>query len=396
MNAVVRYSRFLAFLFLASCSSGEPSVEVLIERAHLLERQERLPEAVETYNRILKIDPQRASVYYDRGVAYDSLGNFDAAFADYSKTIELDKGFFRAFNNRAVLQSRRGEFAAAVKDCDETLLLNPQDSLAFRNRGFALLQLKRFDDSLKDFDNSIRIDGKSPMSYVLRGQAYQTLERNDRALEDFLQAISLDPKLAQAYYSRAVSLAKLEKLEEARQDLETALRMDSQIVVAPDLAVLLKNGPKSSSNTGVSAAKPPPAAEIEVSEMEFRRAAVEYAKTVLLKKGLEVSDSPNLDDWSLNYKTSEGKPAIARILVTDGNISEGIPIPASTVEQLRAQPAQVLLLILKRSVHQNPSESPAFEVLAEDDAWLSDPDRLKPSQFVYLPSEKQLTSTQAK
>ena len=82
--------------------------------------------------------------------------------------------------------------------------------------------------------------------------------------------------------------------------------------------------------------------------------------------------------------------------MSDGKISEGIPIPASTVEQLRAQPTQVLLLVLKRSVNQNTSESPAFEVLAEDDTWLSDPDRLKPSQFVYLPSEKQLTSTQAK
>jgi len=57
-----------------------------------------------------------ARALYDRGVAYDSLGDTRAAIGDYSAALVLDKRFAAAFNNRANAYRRLGRATEAKRD----------------------------------------------------------------------------------------------------------------------------------------------------------------------------------------------------------------------------------------------------------------------------------------
>lgn len=46
--------------------------------------------AIEDFTMVLKIDPLNANAYFNRGSAYDSLGDFDKAIADYTKALSLE------------------------------------------------------------------------------------------------------------------------------------------------------------------------------------------------------------------------------------------------------------------------------------------------------------------
>ena len=39
---------------------------------------------------VLELDPSNANAYFNRGSAYDSIGDFDAAIADYTRALDLD------------------------------------------------------------------------------------------------------------------------------------------------------------------------------------------------------------------------------------------------------------------------------------------------------------------
>lgn len=368
-------------LLLSSCSREEPAVVVLIERAHLFERQNRLPEAVETYNRILERDPKRADVHYDRGVAYDQLENYEMSFSDYSRAIELDPGFYRAYNNRAVVLNRRGDYPAAIRDCDETLRLNPQDAFGYRNRGFARLNLKEFDAALRDFDESIQIEGKSAMSYILRGQAYQELDRHDRALEDFQQAMNLDSKLPDGYYNQAVSLAELGEYDQAQRKLDIALQIDRDIFVSPELRKLLTERPEANKTS-----TQPPADSGNNTETKVLSRCLEFVKSHLEKSGFSTVSIETGDSQTLRIKTMEGNESFAYFILTKGTGETDVKLPATIVNRLRSLKLPVRLLVIRQrpsSTEEGPSEGREFDLLVEDEKWLTDPARLISVEFLY-------------
>ncbi len=211
----VKISNFLAVvccltLFVSGCAETSDSLEVLIERGRLKERQQRYAEAIEAYTAALKQRPSDAMLHYDRGVAYGQLQQFDFAIRDYTRALELDAALARAYNNRAVAFAQIKEFTRAIEDCNRAIELEPNDALAFRNRGLAHHDMQQYEKAIEDYNASIRNDGRSAISYFHRGNVYLELKKYDRAIEDYDQALRLDPKLPNALVNRATALAATE------------------------------------------------------------------------------------------------------------------------------------------------------------------------------------------
>ena len=59
-------------------------------RANTLNVMERYEEAIEDYNTALEITPDLANAYINRASAYSHLGQYEKAIADYEKGLELD------------------------------------------------------------------------------------------------------------------------------------------------------------------------------------------------------------------------------------------------------------------------------------------------------------------
>lgn len=59
-------------------------------RAETLIMLKRELEAIEIYNKLTTLEPNKAGYYANRGIAYDRIGNYKAALEDYEKAIRLD------------------------------------------------------------------------------------------------------------------------------------------------------------------------------------------------------------------------------------------------------------------------------------------------------------------
>ena len=98
-------------------------------------------EALNAYNKAIELNPNDASAYNNRGLAYDNLDKNDLAIADYEKAIELNPKYGDAFNNIGNSYGRRGYYKQAILYYDRAIELNQKDADAYYNRGNAYSRL---------------------------------------------------------------------------------------------------------------------------------------------------------------------------------------------------------------------------------------------------------------
>ncbi len=77
-------------------------------------------------------DAHRLSIL---AVAYAEAGRIDAAIAAYTDAIRLNPESAGAYHNRGISYAKKGEIGQAVADFTEAIRINPKDALAYYNRG---------------------------------------------------------------------------------------------------------------------------------------------------------------------------------------------------------------------------------------------------------------------
>ena len=92
----------------------------------------------EVINRVKITDEQRAQLFYDRGVLYDSVGLRSLARLDFSHALQLKPTLVDAYNFLGIHYTQLQEFSQAYENFDSALDLAPTHEYAYLNRGIAL------------------------------------------------------------------------------------------------------------------------------------------------------------------------------------------------------------------------------------------------------------------
>ena len=83
----------------------------------------------------------------------DVLETIDA----YDKSIRLKPDYAMAYNNRGIAKSTLGRHEEAIADLDEAIRLKPDFTMAYNNRGRANISLNRVDKARRDFEAAIAL-----------------------------------------------------------------------------------------------------------------------------------------------------------------------------------------------------------------------------------------------
>ena len=107
--------------------------------------------AIKFYNEAIELNPNLYQAYYNRGLAYSVLRQYERAIQDYSKAIELNPNYFNAYNNRGNDYSNLKQYEKAIQDYSKAIELNPNYSAAYYNRGRAYEKLGNNSKAQADF-----------------------------------------------------------------------------------------------------------------------------------------------------------------------------------------------------------------------------------------------------
>ena len=79
----------------------------------------------EAFNQAIRLEPDNANGYANRGNAFNNAYKYDRAIEDYNEALRLKPDFAQAFSDRGAAWYFKGEYQKAIADYDDALRLYP-------------------------------------------------------------------------------------------------------------------------------------------------------------------------------------------------------------------------------------------------------------------------------
>ena len=195
-----------------------------------LQQQGKAEEAIEKWRSIANVaegvDSQlQARAWFSVGYLYSEEDNWKAVIDANTRAIRLKPDNAYAYNNRGNAKNYLGQYQAALVDLDEAIRLKPDNAYAYNNRGITKKGLDQHEEALVDLDEAIRLKPDMASAYYNRGITKEDLGQPEAALTDYDKALELEPNDAGVYNNRGITKRNLGRLNEAREDYQKALAL---------------------------------------------------------------------------------------------------------------------------------------------------------------------------
>jgi tetratricopeptide (TPR) repeat protein len=185
-----------------------------------------LPEAIRLYTKVLEIDPKSARAHFNRGVAFRSSGDVDAALADFSQAIARDHGIWEALYGRGLILIEKQRYAEASQDLENVLKLVPGHAGVMLAMAKAQIALGKSDEAIKELKTVAQQFPEDPEVYYFRGLAYLENRSPDNALADLNRTVELNPRHSGAWHKIGNILVGKGNFTAALNAYEQAIKLD--------------------------------------------------------------------------------------------------------------------------------------------------------------------------
>jgi tetratricopeptide (TPR) repeat protein len=181
-----------------------------------------LDRAVRDFSEAIRIDPQHADSYSERGQAFFRLGETERAIADYSAALAHDPRHGAARRSRGMAQLYRGKTDLALADLSKAIELGEQDPQLLAP--IELFYARRSRASIYDTTQQLDLEIGDCTALI---ESYA----HDSALVEALAAnygsAGAANVLARVYRQRASAFARRSSVERAVADLTEAIPLSS-------------------------------------------------------------------------------------------------------------------------------------------------------------------------
>lgn len=141
--------------YASELSDGELAAHAFFSIGCLLWEGGKAEKALNAYDTAIRLQPDYAEVYNNRGNVKNELGARDAALDDYNEAICLNPNCAEAYSNRGTMKFRLHKNAAALADLNEAICLQPNFMNAYVNRGIVRLSMNDIDEARSNLQTTL-------------------------------------------------------------------------------------------------------------------------------------------------------------------------------------------------------------------------------------------------
>ncbi len=186
----------------------------------------RLKEAINSYNQALKIYPEMADVWNNRGVVLTRLKMYDEAIASYDRALQVRADYPDAWNNRGVSLIELQHYQEAINSFEQAIKVKSDYADAWNNRGVCLAKIQKYQEAVKSYNQAIAIKNDYSDAWNNRGVALMKLAIYGEAIACFNNAVKIKPDFFSAWYNQARCCSLQGKVEVALQSLKKAISLN--------------------------------------------------------------------------------------------------------------------------------------------------------------------------
>ncbi len=186
-------------------------------------RSGKINRAIQYYKKVLKSSPDYLKVYYNLGIAYMKRGDVDLAVSAYKKAIGLNPHFADPWNNLGYIDLEKGRLDQALEKFKKAIDLNPFFPLAYSNLAEGLLRKGQVDIAFEKVKKALTLDSRLPGPHNILGKIYSAKREFHKAEKEYKIAISLKPGYYKAYFNLGNICFKKSQLSQARKYFQKSI-----------------------------------------------------------------------------------------------------------------------------------------------------------------------------
>jgi lipoprotein NlpI len=215
-----------------------PYVYGLSSLAEIERRKEHADLAIKVVTPVLQFpetknytSEDRANLYYQRGLAYMSRGDFKLAANDHAEALRLSPQHLGSNLKRAEALQAQGLTKEALAAYDTAVERFPNVLIVFNDRGKLRRMAGDLDGAITDFTRCLQLDPKFAVGNINRGMCLAESNNPQAGEGDFSEALNskLDPgTTVLAYRQRAATRLAQGKGPEAIGDLDAAIKLNAR------------------------------------------------------------------------------------------------------------------------------------------------------------------------
>ncbi|WP_420386370.1 tetratricopeptide repeat protein [Roseivirga sp.] len=179
---------FLLVLVTVGFSACNDSVT---READQLFKDGKYREAIQAYDEYLATKPKDVKSLYNRGRAYEELGQLSNAKTDFEKVLDLDGDNLNANLSMGKYWYNQKDFTKAIYYFDKVIEVDGRVSTAYLLKGRSLHQQGEFPEARENYDQAINFDNKNAEAFLYRGALKIAMNQSRSACNDFTRAKAL-------------------------------------------------------------------------------------------------------------------------------------------------------------------------------------------------------------
>jgi tetratricopeptide (TPR) repeat protein len=145
--------------------------------------------AIIDFDAAIKLRPDDAAAYANRGDAHFAMHQFDQALRDFNHVVRLAPRDPNGFLYRAGLYHFNRDYERAIADYSEAIRLDPNKITAFLGRALAYASANHYEGAIEDYSHAIRLEAQDTAALVGRCRMWAIIGRLEEALADCNNAL---------------------------------------------------------------------------------------------------------------------------------------------------------------------------------------------------------------
>jgi tetratricopeptide (TPR) repeat protein len=198
---------------------------VFLLYAHVQDALDQDRNAVEAYERSIRIKPDLVAAHYSLGLLYDREGRLPDAIASLKKAVTLEPNNAYLNYDLGVLFAKQNNYQQSAIYSRQAMETSQGFAESFNNYAFALANLKQYEKALPVINTSLKIKPNNPAALDTKGFIFFGLQRYAEAATFYQKAIDADPTIGEIYLHLGEALEKLNHRAEALRAYETCLTL---------------------------------------------------------------------------------------------------------------------------------------------------------------------------
>ena len=201
----------------------------LLQPWHGLLREARFRARAQDMNQAIKLNPNYAATFHDRGVLYYDKNRYDPSIPEADQAIKIVANYPISFNKQGNSYESKREDNRVIQEVDQAIKVNSAPAIAIYNRGNIQLAARDYPGAIQLYDQVIAMQPANADAWTNRCGARSLSGDLPSAVNDCNEAIKLKANNGSAFDNRGLVNLKMGQLEQAIVDYDAALKLNPKL-----------------------------------------------------------------------------------------------------------------------------------------------------------------------